>query len=65
MKLNDSEKLFIKETCLFYTDKQIAYELSRIRSEMGIKDSRVSERQVQVYRYNYVVNKKPRRKKDE
>jgi|LULG01.1.fsa_nt_gb hypothetical protein len=38
MKLTESEILFVKETCEFYTDQRIADEITRIRRSMGILD---------------------------
>lgn len=38
MKLTESEILFVKETCEFYTDQRIADEITRIRRSMDILD---------------------------
>ena len=56
MKLTEKEKDYIKNLCNTYTDERISIELTRIRYEIGIKDS-VSVDQVRKGRYSMGIAK--------
>ena len=56
MKLNDSEKEYIKGVANIMKDIDVAAELTRIRHEFGIKD-RVTIDQVRKARYRMGIEK--------
>ena len=62
MKLNDAETQYIEKTCNLYKDERIAIELTRIRYEVGVRDS-VTIDQVRKARYKMGIAKKAGRGK--
>ncbi len=58
MKLNESERDFIRETCEFYSDKRISIELTRMRYSVGVKEA-VTLYQVQHVRRDMGKKKGP------
>jgi len=62
MKLSDAEKQYIEKTCNIYKDERLAFELTRIRYEMGVRES-VTIDQVRKARYKMGIAKKAGRGK--
>ena len=52
-----AEKQYIEKTCNLYKDERIAHELTRIRYEIGVRDS-VTIDQVRKARYKMGIQKK-------